>query len=53
MVFYSGCSIRTAVKGLQRFSTKSLLNFAALPITAVVKPLLTGENNRCKKPFVV
>jgi hypothetical protein len=39
MVFYSVCYIRTAVNNLQRFSTKPLLNFAALPITAVVQPL--------------
>jgi hypothetical protein len=43
MVFGSGCYKRTAVNNLQRFSTKPLLNFAALPITAVVQPLLTEE----------
>jgi hypothetical protein len=51
MVFGSGCYIRTAVNNLQRFSTKPLLNFAALPITAVVQPLLTGGNNRCKSLY--
>jgi hypothetical protein len=53
MVFSSGCYIRTAVNNLQRFSIKPLLNFAALQITAVVQPLLTGGNNRCKSLFVV
>jgi hypothetical protein len=37
MVFCSGCYIRTAVNNLLRFLIKPLLNFAALPITAVVK----------------
>jgi hypothetical protein len=53
MVFYSGCYIRTTVNILQRFLTKPLFNFAVLPITAVVQPLLTGGNNCCKSPFVV
>jgi hypothetical protein len=53
MVFYSGCYIRTVVNSLQEFLTKLLLNFVALPITAVVQPLLTGGNKRCKNTFVV
>jgi hypothetical protein len=53
MVFCSSCYIRTTVNNLQRFLTKSLLNFAALPITGFVQPLLTVRNNRCKSPFVV
>jgi hypothetical protein len=36
---YSGFYIRTAINNLQWFSTKPLLNFVALPITAVVQPL--------------
>jgi hypothetical protein len=53
IVFCSGCYIRTAVNNLQWFLTKLLLKFAALPIIAVVQPLLTEGNNRCKSPFLV
>jgi hypothetical protein len=44
--FCSGCYIRTVLSNLQWFLIKPLLNFAALPITAVVQSLLTEKNNR-------
>jgi hypothetical protein len=53
MIFCSGCYIRTDVNILQWFLTKPLFNFAVLPITAVVQPLLIVGNNCCKSPFMV
>jgi hypothetical protein len=51
--FCSGCSIRTAVNDLQLFSTKSLLNFAALSIIDVCTTTANWGNNRGKISFVV